>query len=239
MVAVKLFVEGGGGSHALRSACREGFSAFLRRAGFSGKMPRIIACGSRRSAYDDYCTALANGQPSLLLIDSEAPVAPAHQQHAHPGNWQPWLHLAPWSRPSGAADTDCHLMVQCMEAWLLADRQTLQSFFNPGFRSSALPNRSRPVSASRRNRQRTLFRSLKDATAGCKTRYDKGEHSFKMLALIYPAKVGSASGWAGSIHVQLLRNAVSFDVGSLIRQSRSAARWPRCARHRREGQGGR
>ena len=46
MKAVKLFVEGGGDSHALRTECRAAFSSFLQKAGFSGHMPRIVASGS-------------------------------------------------------------------------------------------------------------------------------------------------------------------------------------------------
>jgi len=42
------------------------------------------------------------------------------------------------------------------------------------------------------------YQSLKTATAHCKTKaeYGKGAHSFKLLALIDPAKVTGASGWA-------------------------------------------
>lgn len=200
MVAIKLFVEGGGHSRTLRVACREGFAEFLKKVGLQGSMPRIVACGSRGVAYSDFCTAVANGQPALLLVDSEAPVAAQHQLGDGKDQWMPWAHLAQrqsdgWTKPNGTDDNDCHLMVQCMEGWLLADRQTLQSFFGKGFRPGALPAPSRPIEGVDKD---TLYQALKAATASCKTKaeYDKGEHSFKLLARIDPQKVTAASGWA-------------------------------------------
>ncbi|MDR0720595.1 MAG: hypothetical protein LBF78_13230, partial [Treponema sp.] len=55
---VKIYVEGGGDTHTLRTACRRGFSGFLEKAGLKGYMPRIVACGSRNNAYADFCTAM-------------------------------------------------------------------------------------------------------------------------------------------------------------------------------------
>ena len=200
MVAIKLFVEGGGDPKTLRTACREGFAEFLKKAGLKGSMPRIVACGSRGSAYSDFCTAVAKGQPALLLVDSEAPVAAQHQPGDDKGQWRPWAHLAQrqgdrWTRPNGADENDCHLMVQCMESWLLADLQTLQTFFNPGFNAKALPAPSRPIESMDTE---TLYHALKSATANCKTKaeFGKAEHSFKLLARIDPQKVAAASGWA-------------------------------------------
>lgn len=39
---VKLFVEGGGDSKALRGQLTEGFTEFLKNAGFKSRMPRIF-----------------------------------------------------------------------------------------------------------------------------------------------------------------------------------------------------
>ena len=66
---VELYVEGGGDSAALRTACRQGFTQFITNAGI-GQRPRVVACGSRRDAYDSYCTAVANGEDAVLLVDS-------------------------------------------------------------------------------------------------------------------------------------------------------------------------
>lgn len=194
MVGMKLYVEGGGDSNSLRTACRRGFSEFLIRSGLDGHMPRIVACGSRQNAYDDFCTALRSGNPAMLLVDSEAPVA------GEQAPWQPWQHLLnragdKWVQPAGANNEHCHLMVQCMEAWFLADRQALQVFFGQGFNVNALPAVSSPIEGVTKQQ---IYQSLANATKDCKTKapYGKGEHSFKLLALIDPAKVTAASGWA-------------------------------------------
>lgn len=196
---VKLFVEGGGDGKALRTECRQAISEFLRKAGLAGAMPRTVASGSRRQAYDDFCTALRSGEPALLLVDSEGPVAPGNQE-GEPSEWRPWSHLAVrqgdgWDMPAGATQLQCHLMVECMENWLLADRATLQSFFDPGFRPNALPVPSRAIESVGKEQ---VYQALAAATCDCKTKvaYGKGEHSFKLLAGVNPTTVIAASPWA-------------------------------------------
>lgn len=202
---MKLYVEGGGDAPALKTACREGFAKFLAKAGLAGRMPRVVACGSRADAYDSFCTALRTGEAAMLLVDSEAPVVAA----AQPGDatvredrdrWLPWLHLRQregdgWEKPAGSDDVQCHLMVQCMEAWLIADRDTLKAFFGQGFKENALPATANPLEAVGK---RQLYDALEKATRDCKTKgaYGKGEHSFKLLALANPDSVMQASPWA-------------------------------------------
>jgi hypothetical protein len=204
-VTVKVFVEGGGDSAALKTACRQGFSEFLRRAGLAGHMPRIVACGGRNDAYDAFCTAIKNSEPAMLLVDSEEAVVNiaqpgvASQQEARDA-WLPWQHLQQrkgdgWIKPADSTDTDCHLMVQCMESWLLADRNALQAFFGPGFKVAQLPAESRSIETIPKQ---NMYDALANATSDCKTKapYGKGEHSFKLLARIDPVKVTAASPWA-------------------------------------------
>lgn len=196
---MKLYVEGGGDSNSLKTACREGFAKFLQKAGLQGRMPRIVACGSRRDAYDSFCTAIANGETAFLLIDSEAPVL-AHHQQGEMHEWLPWQHLAGregdrWKKPAGAENTHCHLMVQCMENWFLADHQALASFFAQGFKVNQLPATANSIETIDKQ---PLYRALAQATNSCKSKavYGKGEHSFKLLGLIDPGKVTGASAWA-------------------------------------------
>ncbi|MDR2500451.1 MAG: DUF4276 family protein [Treponema sp.] len=196
---MKIYVEGGGDSHLLKTACRKGFSEFVRKAGLEGKMPKIVACGGRKAAYDAFSIAAANGEPAILLVDSEAPIDRAHQQGALAA-WTPWEHLKNrtgdgWPQPGGTSGTACHLMVQCMEAWFFADRITLAAYFGQGFNNAALPPEHNPIEDIEKGE---IYRSLKNATKNTKTKgkYDKGEHSFKILELIDPQKVSAASPWA-------------------------------------------
>jgi len=190
MVEVRLYVEGGGDSKELHIACRQGFSKFLRKAGLQGCMPRIVACGGRRQAFDDFCTAVKQQKIAVLLVDSEDPVTVV----------SPWQHLLSrpgdqWAKPTGVTDDHCHLMVQCMESWFLADRQVLAAFFGQGFQANQLPAADFRIESIDKKQ---VLQSLANATRQCKTKsaYGKGEHSFLLLAQIDPAKVMQASHWA-------------------------------------------
>jgi Domain of unknown function (DUF4276) len=191
MVELHLYVEGGGDSKTLRTACRRGFSEFLSKAGLKGRMPRIVACGGRKQAYDDFCIALRQSHHvAMLLVDSEDAVTVS----------SPWAHLLQrpadaWPTPPDAEDDQCHLMVQCMESWFLADRSALRTFFGQGYDASALPSESNPIETISKP---AVYQALAKATKGCKTKepYGKGEHSFLLVALINPTNVTAASPWA-------------------------------------------
>jgi hypothetical protein len=198
MVGVYLFVEGGGKSNDLKTECRHGFSVFLEKAGLRGKMPRIVACGGREQAFDRFSTATKTGEPAMLLVDSETVIAVDCQQ-GNSETWKPWKHLKNrpgdnWDKPDNAADTDCHLMVQCMESWFIADSVTLEKFFGQGFNEKLLP----AGNAVETIEKVQVYQSLADATRNCKTKgqYRKGTHSFKILTQIDPVKVTVASPWA-------------------------------------------
>jgi hypothetical protein len=193
MVAIQLYVEGGGESKALRTACREGFRSLLEKAGLRERMPRVTAAGGRRAAYEGFFTALASTSSSrrpVLLVDSESAVF----------GCSPWDHVKQrsgdgWERPMEAADVDLQLMVQCMETWFLADRRALQTFFGQGFREKALPAATTQIETVPKT---DLFTKLKQATGGSETKggYDKGRHSFALLATLDPVLIRRGSFWA-------------------------------------------
>lgn len=57
----ELYVEGGGDKNPiLASECRRAFSKLFEKAGVVHK-PRVIACGGRKSAYDQFCDAHEGG----------------------------------------------------------------------------------------------------------------------------------------------------------------------------------
>jgi hypothetical protein len=201
-VRIKIYAEGGGDVNALKTKCRQGFSEFFRKAGLEGRMPHIVASGSRQDAYDDFCMALKNakdGEFIVLLVDSEAAVAAADG---------PWSHLKTrdnWDKPATATDDNVHLMVWCMEAWFIADRGILDTFFGQHFNVNALPAREEIETITKSD----LFNGLKSATHHCtpKGEYSKGRHSFKILAQIDPAKVMAASPYAKRLVDTLLEKA--------------------------------
>jgi len=190
-VTRRLYVEGGGDSKALRRTCARGFRKFLERAGIEGRLPRIVACGSRDNTYKRFSTAHhAEDEAPVLLVDAEAPVtAPATEA-------RPWEHLKArdgWARPHGASDDQCHLMVQEMESWFLADRATLTSFFGQHFQKTALPGDQHVEQIGKTRVIDALTRATRNTQKG---RYDKGSHSFEILARLDPGSVESVAPYA-------------------------------------------
>lgn len=189
-----LIVEGGGdGRLDLKVECRRAFRLLLEQAGLRARMPQIIAAGGRQSAYDLFVsrwTAFQRGGPlPLLLVDSEAPVA-GPSAWAHVGKRQGDR----WSRPAGAGEEHLHFMVECMEAWFLADRAAVKAFFGKELREGSLPALTARIETIPKAK---VYESLDGATKATKKgRYGKGAHSFKLLATLDPAKLRAASPWA-------------------------------------------
>jgi hypothetical protein len=184
-VGIEIYVEGGGDHDDLKTACRRGFKRFFESAGLVGRLPKVIACGGRDQAYDMFCWAMTHPEPNvrpLLLVDSEGPVSEG-----------PWRHLKQrdnWDKPEGGSDDHVYLMVQCMESWFLADRETLARFFGQGFNEKKLPPLSQ---GSETIGKEVVYQSLSKATQNCKTKgqYRKGKHSFEILGLLDPIQVSA------------------------------------------------
>lgn len=191
-MSVRLYVEGGGDSKALKTACRRGFRRLLENAGLKGRMPRIVACGGRDDAIDDFKRAHAQGtvERPVLLVDAEGPV------HTD----DPWEHLENrdgWNCPDGANDGQCHLMVQVMESWFLADRDGLAAYFGDGFREHKLPGTPDDVeSIPKQDVLNGLRQASRDTQKG---KYGKGPHSFAVLERLDPERVENGSEWAARL----------------------------------------
>ena len=204
MKTVKLFVEGGGSSKNLHTECRRAFNSFLSKSGLEGHMPRIVPCGSRNEAYSDYCTAIKNGEEAILLVDSESPVIIPQDVTDDDRTWKPWHHLKNrrgqdgqlsdnWGKPQNATDNDCHLMVELMESWFLADIDALKQYYGQGFNESCLPRRTNIENISKSDVEKALKTATKNTQKGI---YSKGKHSFEILERINPYKVIEQSKWA-------------------------------------------
>jgi hypothetical protein len=189
MKEIHLFCEGGGDGRDSKQKLKIGFVGFLRELILLARSKRIrfnvTMCGSRLVAYDKFQTALQT-QPdvfNVLLVDSEAPV-----------DKTPWEHLRErdgWSLP-GCNDDHCHLMVQAMEAWLIADPDALKKYYGQNFNGNAIPKTSdvEQISAAR------LEPSLRNASRNTqKGEYQKIKHASELLERhVDPSKVRKASG---------------------------------------------
>lgn len=185
---MKLFVEGGGDRDDLKTACRHAFTAFFTAAGVAAK-PRLVACGGRRQALHRFNSAVQRGEESAVLIDSEGPVGnEAAKSFVE--------RTEAWSFPAAVNVEHVHLMIQCMEAWFLADPDALERYFGKGFRRDRLLLAPLLEQVSKPQ----LFKSLADATRQAKKgTYDKGRHSFALLAVLDPARVSARSPAVGRL----------------------------------------
>jgi Domain of unknown function (DUF4276) len=195
---VKIYVEGGAPGK-LGGACRKAFVNFLLRAGVSKDKFTIVASGSRSDAFRNFRIAVTSGTNAVLLVDSECEVAGAHEVSDDPSMWNPWDHLLSndghgWTHPKDSLSSQCHLMVQTMESWLVCDKEALTEFFGHLFNKNLLPNRL-DIEAESKN---DVYDKLTAASSSAlpKGKYHKGRHSFDLLGLIDPKKVESRSKWA-------------------------------------------
>ncbi len=180
-MSAKIYLEGGGGrqdSKALKVACRMGFGQLFESMGYSGKMPQLVACGSRDSTMSDLKTACTNRQSEYvaMLIDSEDPVAAPEKT---------WDHLKArdgWERPENCSDEAVLFMTTCMETWITTDRKALKEVYGDYLQESALPSSFNIEWKQRHEIQDTLMH----ATRNSPKPYSKGKESFELVGKLNP-----------------------------------------------------
>lgn len=172
---IRVYVEGGGDHNDTKVALRKGFHQFLRpvideaqqrNVGF-----QIIMGGSRHKTLDAFTTAVNQHRDSfcVLLVDSEGPIV-----------------RGPLDRlPQYLTESCCHLMVQAMEAWFLADRDALKDYYGSGFLPGRLPDPAHIEEVPKDD----LVPILEHATSQTqKGKYHKTRHAPDLLARIDPLK---------------------------------------------------
>jgi len=133
-VSATVFFEGGGDKEATQSRCREGLSNYCAKLKPPSSRLRIVAGGGREQTFDKFRTAALDGRSGevfALLVDSEGPVS-ANTPAEH-------LRVCDGWDFTGLLNHKVFLMVQAMEAWFLADRDALATFYDGGFLAKRLP----------------------------------------------------------------------------------------------------
>ncbi|MEO5333913.1 MAG: DUF4276 family protein [Magnetococcus sp. YQC-5] len=194
MVTIIIMTEGGGErglpSKGLAIKMRQSFKSFISKAKIDQGDFKIVRCGSRDQAFNDFMKNFQNRTSDtvpLLLVDSEDPM---------PSDTNPWdfVHKRDgWKRPDNARDEHLHFMTQCMESWFLADLDALEKYFGNGFRKNCLPKTSSIEDALKTDIIDSINQAAQNTAKRC---YDKGEHSFAILAMLDPFKVQEKSPWA-------------------------------------------
>jgi hypothetical protein len=201
---VRIYVEGGGDTADGKARVRRGFHEFMHELVGIARQKRIrwnvIACGGRTQAFDSFISAERDHAEAfnVLLVDSEGPLQAA----------SPREHLKTRDGWALALAKDCqiHLMVEAVEAWVMAAPEGLKSYYGQGFNEN-------PIS-SRRNLEEEpkdgLEPSLKAATKGTKKgEYHKIRHCPDLLERTDPSKVRSRCP-----HCRDLFNALCDELGA-------------------------
>lgn len=184
MRRIAIYVEGGGDSAEQRNELRKGFDGLLRAQKAAAQAKRwrwsLVPSGSRDDAYRAFVHKLQQDPPTLcvLLVDSEeavptrpddAPDADARLRVAHLSGRDRW-------DLSACDPRQVHLMVQCMETWIVADPTALGAFYGKDFRETQLPVRLNLEEEPKLEVYAKLARATKGTT--------KGEYSGKNRAKI-------------------------------------------------------
>lgn len=196
-MSAHLYIEGsrtGADSKSDQIRCREGFRKLIERAGFSGKMPGLSACGGRASTFDDFKTAHATrkkGDFVAMLVDSEDPM---------PDIEKTWEHLKTrdgWDKPSDAVDEQVLLMTTCMETWIAADRDAIKEYFDHKLQEKALP----PLHNLESRDRKDVLAKLEHATRNCSNAYTKGRRSFEVLGKLNPDALNALPSFARMVRI--------------------------------------
>jgi Domain of unknown function (DUF4276) len=139
-----------------------------------------VCCGGRDAAFDGFRNAVRNNEYSIvaLLVDAEGLVAGSSSAHLQArDDWD----LA------GTSDRVVHLMVQAMEAWIIADPDALAAYYGQHFRATALPKTQNLESVAKATVAAALYNATRNTQKGA---YHKIRHASDLLKKIAPQKVG-------------------------------------------------
>jgi len=186
---IRIYVEGGGKDNETKAAVRNGFDLFFRTLKDLARKKslewRVVACGSRSEAFRAFCRDLKHYPETfnVLLVDSEGPIS---------ARANPWNYLASrdhWKQPDATND-QCHLMVQFMESWFVADLTALSQFYGHHFNARALPHNANIEAIAKKDVERSLKQATKNTSKGG---YHKIRHGAEILGMIDAQRVRAAS----------------------------------------------
>ncbi|PZS06477.1 MAG: hypothetical protein DLM69_00015 [Candidatus Chloroheliales bacterium] len=203
---VKIYVEGAPTAYA-KALCRKAFLGFFGKAladcliSDLEQLLEIVPCGAR--AIDVFGLAITNPLPRdkqmahILLLDSEVDYEPKG--------------FAPESdkvkefliQREGAnnrkviakvSNEQLFLMVHCMEAWFLADKDALEEFYDKRyFKRNKWADKPEIELKTKKEVFRLLAQATKDSPKGQYSERAKVEHGFLLIESIDPNKVAACS----------------------------------------------
>ena len=202
---IAIYMEGGGNSKNTKSALREGMEVFLAEIKDAYRARnwhwKLVCCGSRDEAHKHFKNARTKGAAGIvvLLVDSEAPV-----------DMKPISHLTNrdgWNL-QGVDSESVHLMVQTMETWIVADRDTLRDYYGQGFHVNALPRHVNLEEVSKPDIAQGLIHATENSQKGA---YHKIRHVRQLLQRIDPKTVRQRCGHCERLFATLLGLIQQYD----------------------------
>jgi uncharacterized protein DUF4276 len=187
VTSIAIYIEGGGDSTSGKAQLRQGFDALLAPQKDAARARKIrwklVLCGGRNATYDafQHATKTPGSEIVVLLVDAEEPVTTSTPEGrvAHLAKRDQW-------NLEGVAAEHVHLMTQCMEAWIVADAETLAAFYGKDFHRGALPKRN----VLDDEPKASLYAALEAATKHTqKGSYGKIKHASELLKRVRPAIV--------------------------------------------------
>ncbi len=194
--AIEIYIEGGGDSKHLWRELRLGFDVLFRTLKTAAKAKglkwNLSLGGGRPETCKDFIQASQQADKHtlvVLLVDSDTPLPLNDDENADSAARKnalrdsytkfDWKSIAP---------ENIHLMVQCMEAWIVADPDALASYYGKNFHSNKLPTRQNLEEEPKAS----LYDKLDQAVCHTqKAKYKKIEHASKLLSMLDAGKVAS------------------------------------------------
>ena len=202
MTEIAIYLEGGGNTTQEKAELRQGFEGLFRAEKLFSREKhlslRFVPCGGRKEAHDAFTNAL-NSNPervNALLVDSEVAIALVSTDRPHDAE----VRVAHLRNRQGSGDPQegdgwtlpnvrperIHLMVQCMEAWIVSDPEALKDFYKQNFKPNRLPARPNLEEEPKSDIYSKLDAATRDTQKGT---YRKIKHASELLQLIHPDKV--------------------------------------------------
>jgi hypothetical protein len=209
---IAVYAEGAGprARKDFQSRFREAFATFLesprKRAEARGIEFRVVPSGGWTEALGDFARACGDStdELSVLLIDSDCPVGPPADGDE---TWVPEdVRTLACRDPREFSLDQVHFMVQVMESWFLADRDTVIAYFRdrPGqFDPSRLPDADNVEAIPKDD----VLIALLEAT---NQSYSKTMHAPDLLRHISPSVVRGKASFCDRLLAYLDRVALEL-----------------------------
>ncbi len=187
---IQIYIEGGakGQDRASSVELRKGFSTFfgelVEKAREKNIRFKLIICGSTEITCKIFSQAneKSSNEFLVLLVDSDLPVSEDETPKSFLQN-QEKLKKCDLRKVN---ENQCHLMVQVMESWFLADIDALKKHFGQDFKENKLRKNKKVEEIAKDDVLNSLKESTKDRKKGS---YHKIQDGAKLLEIINSNRV--------------------------------------------------